>query len=52
VLGLRRLLVVDQPPQAREDLPPEDAGQEAADDADWNEDELGDGVRLPGATIV
>src|SRR3954452_7385584 len=40
VLGLRGLLFVDQAPDLLEDLLAEKAGDQAADDAEWDEQKL------------
>src|SRR5256885_15822179 len=40
MLGLRRLLVVDDSPRLLEDLLAQEPGDQAADDAEWDEQEL------------
>src|SRR5215218_1950374 len=51
VLGLRRLLVVDQAPDLLEDLLADHAGDEAEDDAERREQELHAPKGIPANTV-
>src|SRR5215218_7466505 len=48
VLGVRRLLVVEQAPDLVEDLPRHEARDQAATDADGDEEDLGHAGSIPG----